>query len=238
MLFHPVGSFVLYGVAVAVLVAGAIAWITRAYVRAGGRNRIAQIASAIGGALAVFGLYAGIGSPGAPDQALGGRIAGLEARVQAQGLEAVSPDELLAVLERRARADPDSIEARLYAGLILEELGRDADAARAFQAVLRRDGRHARATIELGRISARLKGPTDPATLGLFARAAELAPADPLPWFYQALAASEQGRHGDAIRFWQGAQARFAPDDPRQAMIAQMLEDARKLPKAPVPVRS
>lgn len=238
MHFHPVWSFVLYGFAVAVLAAGAIAWIARAYVRAGGRDRFAQIAWAVGGAAGVLGLYAAVGSPGSPDQALAGRVAALEARVQARGLEAVTPDELLAVLEHRAHADPDSIEARLYSGLILEEIGRDGDAARAFQAVLRRDGSHARATLELGRISARLNGPTDPATLGLFARAAELAPADPLPWFYQALAASEEGRRSDAIKFWTGAQARFAPEDPRQAMIAQMLADARKLPEAPARGRS
>ncbi len=222
----------------ALLAAAAIAWVTRAYVRAGGYNRGAQMAGAAGAALAVLGVYMAVGSPSAPDQALAGRVAALEARVQAGGLEAVTPEELLAVLTRRAQADPASIEARLYSGLILEELDRDNEAARAFEAVLRRDGGHPRAMLELGRISARLNGPAHPATLDLFARAAELAPADPLPWFYQGLVASEQGRRLDAIRFWEGAQARFPRDDPRQSMIAQMLADARKLPKSTPPARS
>jgi cytochrome c-type biogenesis protein CcmH len=222
----------------ALLVAGAIGWVARAYVRAGGRNRAGQILAAGGFALAVLGLYLAVGKPNVPGLPLKARVAALEARVQAGGLDAVTPEELLAVLEARAKADPAAIVPRLYAGLILSGLGRDEEAARAFDAVLRRDPRNARASLELGRVLARINGPNDPATLAQFAHAAELAPKDPLPWFYQGLAASAQGQRNEAIRFWQGAQARFAPDDPRQAMVSQMLADARKLPQTTSAQRS
>lgn len=217
----------------ALVVAGAIGWVARAFVRAGGRDRAGQTIWAAIGGVAVLGVYAALGAPGAPDLGLEARLSRLEARVQAQGLEAVSPEEVLAVLARRAKADPAAIEPRLYSGLILAGLNRDEEAARAFESVLRRDGRHVRATLELGRVSARLNGPTNARTLAVFARAAQLAPGDPLPWFYQGLAASEQGRRQDAITFWEGAQARFAPEDPRQQMAAEMLAQARKLPAAP-----
>ena len=221
----------IFGLA-AVLVASAIGWVTRAYVRAGGRNRAGQILAAGGFALAVVGLYLAVGKPNQPGLPLKARVAVLEARVQAGGLEAVTPEELLAVLEARAKADPAAITPRLYAGLILAGLGRDEEAAGAFDAVLRRDPRNARASLELGRVLVRLNGPNDPAALAQFARAAELAPKDPLPWFYRGLAASAQGQRNEAIRFWEGARARFAPEDPRQAMVSQMLTDARKLPQA------
>lgn len=230
-------SFWVLGLA-SVLVAGAILWVARAYVRAGGRNRGGQILAAGGFALAVLGLYLAVGKPNAPGLPLKARVAALEARVQAGGLEAVTPEELLAVLEARAKADPVATTPRLYAGLILTGLGREEEAARAFDAVLRRDPRNARASLELGRVLAKLNGPNHPATLAQFARAAELAPSDPLPWFYQGLAASAQGQRQEAIRFWEGARARFAPEDPRQAMVSQMLADARKLPRSAPAQRS
>lgn len=149
----------------ALLVAGAIGWVARAYVRAGGRNRAGQILAAGGFALAVLGLYLAVGKPNVPGLPLKARVAALEARVQAGGLDAVTPEELLAVLEARAKADPAAIVPRLYAGLILSGLGRDEEAARAFDAVLRRDPRNARASLELGRVLARINGPNDPATL-------------------------------------------------------------------------
>ncbi len=48
-------------------------------------------------------------------------------------------------------------------------------------------------------------------------------PNEPLVWFYQALAADQDGRSEDAARHWRAAQRLFPADDPRQAMIAQRL---------------
>lgn len=211
--------------------AAVIAWVGRAYLRHGGRNRVHLALGAGAAALSAIGIYAVIGSPDAPAAPYAPRIAEIRARVQAGGPEAVAADELLAILNQAAHEDPAAVEPRLLAGLIHLQGNRLRDAARSFEAVLRRDPANARAALELARVSAAMNGPAHQGTQQLFARAALLDPANPLPWIYKGLAATEEGRRDDAIDAWEGALQRFSPEDPRRQMAQQMLNEALKTPR-------
>ncbi|MGE0292897.1 MAG: tetratricopeptide repeat protein [Hyphomonadaceae bacterium] len=193
----------------AVLVAAAAAWTLRAYRRAGGADaRTALVACAAIGAIAA-GAYLAVGRPelgGAPYQH---RIAALQQRP----LTSLSPDEALAVMTERARQQPDSSLPHLVSGEILLRTGRPREAALAFETALRREPRQAAAMLGLGEALVSIDGRFTPEAVALFEQAATLTD-DPAPWVYQAMAASEQGRAGDARRLWGEAYARMAEDDP------------------------
>jgi cytochrome c-type biogenesis protein CcmH len=98
-------------------------------------------------------------------------------------------------------------------------MDRPQDAARAYDAALRRDPNAADAMIGMGKAFVAIdEGRVGPDALRLFTAAAEAAPTDPRPWIYQAMAAMQQGDHGAAQRAWGEAGKRMAPDDPRRAM--------------------
>jgi tetratricopeptide (TPR) repeat protein len=61
-------------------------------------------------------------------------------------------DEALAAYHDAAEADPDSAEAEYKGGLCAERLGRNGDAAAAYQRALSRDGGHAKARAALDRL--------------------------------------------------------------------------------------
>ena len=211
--------------------AAVIAWVGRAYLRHGGRNRLHLALGAGVAAFAALGVYAVIGSPNLPAAPYAPRIADIRERVKTAGPEAVAADELLAVLNQAARENPAAVEPRVLAGLIHLQGNRLREAARSFESALRRDPANARAALELARISAAMNGPAHQGTQQLFARAAMLDPANPLPWIYKGLAATEEGRREDAIAAWEGALQRFGPDDPRRQMAQQMLSEALKTPR-------
>jgi len=223
-------ALLLFGLA-ALAAAAAIAWVGRAYIRHGGRDRARLAMGAGAAALGALGLYAVIGSPAAPGAPYAPRIAAIKARVEAGGPEAVTAQELLAVLNEAARKNPADAEPRIFAGLIQMQSNQLREAARSFESALRRDPANARAALELARISAAMNGPAHQNTQQLMARAALLDPANPVPWIYKGLAAAEEGRRDDAVDAWQGALARFAPEDPRRQMALQMLAEAQKTPR-------
>lgn len=209
-------------VAAALLVAAG-GWLAlRAYRRAAPerpapRWGVALIAAA---GLAVLGVYVAIGVPGLP----GGSYAAREAALLRADPATFQAEEWRAYLNAKARAAPDDPEPLFLLGVIEAQLGRAEPAARAFEAALRRDPNYAPALFELGRVQFQLdQGAASPRTRALFEAAARAMPNEPLVWFYQALAADQDGRSEDAARHWRAAQRLFPADDPRQAMIAQRL---------------
>ncbi len=193
-----------------------------AYRKGGGARPIASLAA--GGVLCVsaFGIYMAIGRPDLPDQPYAARIDALKQRP----IESYTEGEMLARLAAEARANPTDARPHIATGILYAELGRDQEAARAFQAALRRDPNSALAMLNLGRALVRIdQGRVGPDALNVFAAAAAAAPDDPTPWLYQALAATQDGRRADAARLWAEVKARLAPDDPRQAMAARMIAE-------------
>ncbi|MGE3302383.1 MAG: hypothetical protein AB7M12_04660 [Hyphomonadaceae bacterium] len=209
----------------AALAAAAVAWwIARAYAkREAARPSRAAFAAAAAALLAALALYLSIGRPELADDPYAPRLAELQRRDPA----AMPPEELLAVLAARARAAPGDARPHLYAGEILSGQGRDAEAARAFAAALRRDPNSAPALTGMGRVMVRLdEGAVGPAALDLFRRAAAIDPADPAPWLYQALAATQAG-DARARTLWAEVLQRLPPDDPRRAMAQAMVNAPR-----------
>jgi len=217
----------------ALAAAAACAWVARAYARAGGRPGTTALGACAGAAIAVLGLYLMIGKPTASGAPHAERLEMLRDRVKAGGAAQLSLEEQLALLQQRTREAPDDAIAQRLSGRVLAALGRDFEAARAFQASLRREPNDAPTLLDLARASLRLnQGAMTPETLALFERAAELDPSDPAGWLYQAIAATEAGRHQDAERLWGETLARLPERDPRREMAARM-QDAARQSRAP-----
>lgn len=208
----------------ALLCAGAAFWVLRAYRRAGGGARTAFPAltacAAVG--VATLGAYLLIGHPEMPGAAYAQRLDALKQRDPAT----YNVDEALALLHEAGREHPNDALPHFYSGQLLLNQGRAQEAARAFDAALRREPQLAEAMMGLGRAMVRMEeGRVSPEALALFQQAAQLTD-DPAPWIYQAMAAMEQDREADARRLWGEALARMAPDDPRREMAQRMARGA------------
>lgn len=205
----------------AVLCAAAAAWVLRAYRRAdgGAAARAAPAFIACGFVIAAtLALYLGIGSPSLPGAPLAARLAALKHRDPTS----FTADEALAILSQAARDDPSDPRPLFYSGQVLLDSGRAEEAARVFDAALRRDPRNVEAMLGLGRSMVRIdEGRVSPEALALFEQAG-VASDDPAPWVYQAMAAMQEDRAVDAQRLWGQAYARMTPDDPRRAMAQRM----------------
>lgn len=222
--------------AAALFAAAAGWWMMRAYARAGGApapapgksTRAWWVGGVAAAALATVALYAAIGRPDLPDQPYASRLQALKKTDPTQ----MSPEQILAVLGERARQDRNDPRPHIFTAEILAQMGRPEEAARAYEAALRRDPMNPNALLGLGRISVELQaGAITPQTLALFQAAAMTAPKDPTPWLYQALAATQEQRWDDALKLWPEVEKRLAPDDPRHAMVAMMMAEAKNPPK-------
>jgi cytochrome c-type biogenesis protein CcmH len=205
----------------ALLTASAAIWVLRAYRRAeGGAVARAVPVFAVCAALvaAALGIYLLIGRPDLPDAPYLARLEALKHRDPTS----FNADEALAVLGAAARDNPDDPLPHLYSGQVLLETGRSEEAARAFDAALRREPQLADAMLGLGRAMVRIDdGRVSPEALRLFEQSGALS-NDPAPWIYQAMAAMQEDRAADARRFWGEALTRMQPNDPRRAMAQRM----------------
>ncbi|MEZ5996032.1 MAG: tetratricopeptide repeat protein [Hyphomonadaceae bacterium] len=200
----------------AVLVGAAAFWALRAYRRAGAGRDAARGALALCAATAAvaLGVYLVIGRPslaGAPFEA---RLEALKNRDPST----ITGDEWLAVLNRAARLNPNDATPHLLAGRILLDQGRAREAAREYDAALRREPRSGEALLGLGRATVGVEGRVTPEALAFFHQAAEIDTGDPAPWLYMAMAAMQEDRAADARQAWGEAFRRMAPDDPRREM--------------------
>jgi cytochrome c-type biogenesis protein CcmH/NrfG len=203
----------------AALVAACAFWAMRAFRRAGGkasRGPAALVVCAVVGIVAA-GAYLAIGNPTLPGASYRQRLAALADRDPST----LTVEEALAVLSEAAREHPRDPLPHFYAGQLLLDQRRPQEAARSFDAALRREPRMAEALMGLGRAIVQSEGRVTPEAIAYFQQAGELTD-DPAPWIYQAMAAMEQGDEGGARRFWGEALRRMGPDDPRRAMAQQM----------------
>ncbi|MBY0562894.1 MAG: hypothetical protein K2P58_01810 [Hyphomonadaceae bacterium] len=202
------------------MVGAAAFWVLRAYRRAGGGSSSPAPALLACGAVAVLGLviYLINGRPELPDAPFEARLEALKQRDP----RTYTADEALAVLAVAARENPNDPYPHFYSGQLLLAQGRGAEAARAFDAALRREPRLAEALIGLGRaIVATENGVITPEAIATFRQAATLTD-DPAPWIYQALAAMERNDDAEARRLWGEALSRMSEDDPRREMARRM----------------
>lgn len=208
--------------AAAIITASAGYWTLRAYRNAGGRRARGSLMLCGAVALVALGVYLLIGRPDLPDAPYEARLAALKQRDPTT----YTADEALAVLNEAARAEPTDPRPHFYSGQIHLGQGRPREAARAYDAALRRDPRNAEALVGLGRALVAIEdGRLTPEALAAFQQAATLT-EDPAPWLYQAIAAMEAGEGGEARRLWGEAYRRMAPNDPRREMALRMSREA------------
>lgn len=199
----------------AVLAAGAAFWTLRAARRAGGdaqTGRMVLLALA-GASVVALGLYLVNGRPDLPGNAYAARLEALSQRP----IETYTVDEALAVLGEHARATPNDPTPHLYSGEILLANGRPQEAARAFDAALRRDPQSAQALMGMAKAMVAIDGRFTPESLAMFEQASSLTD-EPTPWIYRAMAAMEEDDGANAQRMWGEALSRMSADDPRREM--------------------
>lgn len=199
----------------ALITLAAAIWTLRAYREAGGRRARGSMMFAGAVGLVALGAYLVMGRPELPDAPFSERLAALKERDRAT----YNGEEWLAYLADEAKAEPDNAAPLFMTGQIYLAHRRPEEAARAFDAALRRDPLLVPALLGLGRSLMAIDGGTiSPEALAAFQQAAALDDADPTPWLYQALAAMEADNGAEARRFWGEAHRRMREDDPRREM--------------------
>ena len=169
-----------------------------------------------------LGVYLATGRPDLPGAAHEARLDALVARDPST----YTGDEWLAVMARDAGADPQDPMPHFASGQILLAQNRPQEAARAFDAALRRRPEFAGALMGLALSLSAIEGSrTPPEALALFEQAAALTD-DPAPLIYQGIAAVEQGRANDARSHFDEALSRMSADDPRRAVVSEMRREA------------
>jgi cytochrome c-type biogenesis protein CcmH len=207
----------------ALLAAAAAWWVARAYGRAGGKAEAALL-GIVFALLGAGALYLGIGRPELPDEPHAQRMAAL----MNKDPSALTANELLAVLDERARTDKDDARPLIFSGEILTQLGRPDIAISKFHAALARDPKAVGALVGLGRAQVVLdQGKVTDQAQKAFKQARALTPDDPIPWLYLALGASQEEAYAEAVTLWPEALKRLPSGDPRRQMAGQMLAEAR-----------
>jgi cytochrome c-type biogenesis protein CcmH len=204
----------------ALMTAAAAFWVLYAYRHAGGGERSPRGALAMCGlvALIALGAYLFVGRPELPDAPYQARMAALKQRDPGT----YTSEEALAVLDQAAHARPHDPLPYYYSGWILFNQRNAQEAARAFDAALRRDPHLGEAALGLGRSLVAINdGRVTPDALQAFRQAGTLT-EDPAPWIYQAMAAMQENNAADARKFWGEALSRMASDDPRREMAQRM----------------
>jgi cytochrome c-type biogenesis protein CcmH len=208
----------------ALLCAGAAFWVLRAYRHAGGGARTAfpALTACAVVAIATLGAYLLIGRPELAGAAYAQRLEVLKERDPTT----FTADEALAVLHEAARENTRDPLPHFYAGQLLLNQGRAQEAARAFDAALRREPRLAEAMIGLGRAMVQIEGRVTPEAADMFETATTFTD-DPAPWLYLAMHAAQEGDTANLRRYANEAGSRMAPGDPRQEMVRALNRQGR-----------
>jgi cytochrome c-type biogenesis protein CcmH len=162
-------------------------------------NRLVLGVIATGVVVLAAGLYAVSGSPGRADLPFKARERELLSRDPAT----LTQDEILLLLQERARQSPDDPQPHALMGQVLAAAGRDADALRAYQAALRRAPNDAEAIAEAGAILTRLNGGKVGADAqAAFDAALKINPKSVAAQFYLGLVDWQAGRKDAAMSAW------------------------------------
>jgi len=195
---------------VAVVVAVGGSWIVANTLR----SRAVVLAAAAVGILC----YVFIGQPAKPDQPLSARLEELDKRSRT-GAETMTPDQLMALLQKRALDDPADPNAHKFMGDLLESVGRVDEAVMAYQSALRRDPEFQPALKDLADLLFKRSGAVDAYTTELYRAAYRQAPDDARIGFMAALGDYQAGKVAEAEAEWARIEAPLAAEDPRRQMF-------------------
>jgi cytochrome c-type biogenesis protein CcmH len=192
----------------------------------GGRRMAA--AAIVAMPVAALGLYLTIGAPLVPDQPLAGR---LTAPPGTQDLAT-----LLARVEEHLAASPGDGRGWEVVAPIYLRLGRFDDAVRAYSRALTILGATARRQGDLGEaIVVAAGGIVTEEARAAFQRARDLAPDDPRPRFFLALALGQEGRADEAAAAWRALVENAPADAPWLAAARRELAAIEAPPTAAGP---
>lgn len=144
-------------------------------------------------------------------------------------------EEILTILQERARQNPSDPTPHVFMGQVLASIGREAEAIRAFQAALRRDPRNVDAMAELGGIVLQGNGGVmDEQASAIFAQASAIAPDHPMVRYYRGLSRWQTGARDGAIADWRTAWSALQPDDPqRNTLLARIVAELSRVEVGP-----
>lgn len=179
-----------------------------------GLRKFATIAI-IGMPILALGLYLIVGSPASHDQPLAARP------------DALAEREVLALVnkvEAHLAAVPDDGKGWEVLAPVYRRLGRTADAVNAYTKAIALLGPTAEREGDLGEaIAAASNGRVTPDAEAAFEKARQLAPDDPRPRFYLALALTQAGRADEARAAWQALLVNAPADAPWVQVASQQL---------------
>lgn len=156
--------------------------------------------------IAALGLYLILGSPNQPDESLAARPEATQHREIAA---------LIRQVEAHLAAIPDDGKGWEVIAPIYVKLGRFDDAARAYSNTIRLLGSTAERESDLGEAIVRANdGVVTPDAKAAFERARGLAPDDPRPQFYLAIALGDAGKKDEAIAAWHALLQNAPADTP------------------------
>ena len=162
-----------------------------------------------------LGLYLVVGSPRTPD-------APLAARPDVQAAREVQA--LVTQVETHLAAEPSDGKGWEVLAPVYRRLGRTADAVNAYTKAIALLGATAEREGDLGEaIIAASNGAVTPEAHAAFETARQLAPDDPRPRFYLALALTQAGRTDEARAAWQALLANSPADQPWVQVAEQQL---------------
>jgi cytochrome c-type biogenesis protein CcmH len=198
-----------------------------------GKRLDRRVVSAIAASVALLtgGMYALSGSPGLGDLPFVQRERELLARDPAT----LTQDEILILLQERARQNPDDAVPHALMAQVLASAGRDQDALRAYQAVLRRTPDDSEAIAEAAGILVRLSdGQMNPDAKSALDAALKINPKSPAARYYLALADWQAGRKDEAVAAWSSAYNAQEDGSPGASLLAaRVVEVMSKLDRGP-----
>jgi cytochrome c-type biogenesis protein CcmH len=180
-------------------------------------NKLALAGLVIGVVFATAGFYLAAGSPTQSDLPFAKR----ERELMSRDPATLNQDEILVLLQERARLNPDDPVPHMLMGQVMKTIGRDQDALRAFQAVLRRNPRDSEAIAEAAGVLIRLNdnkmGPDAQAALS---EALKINPTSPAASFYLGLVQWDAGQKEAAMGIWSKAYDALSAKPDGQALLA------------------
>ncbi len=175
--------------------------------------------------IASLALYLAVGAPGRPDTPLKQRLDNAVANNDIQAL--------MAKAEAHLAEKPDDLRGWKVLAPIYRAGERYADAAKAYENILRLAGGDAETYADYGEMLVLANAGLVPKeATRAFAEALKRDPKSPKARFYAGLALKQDGKKAEALVLWQGLIADAGPQDPwRDALAAQI---ASLTPGAPV----
>jgi cytochrome c-type biogenesis protein CcmH len=194
----------------------------------GPKPLMAAIAAILAMPVAGLLIYAGIGSPGLPDQPFAERATG-GAGIMADGAPRLSMQEALARLRAHLKNKPDDLTGWLLLARSEVGLGRYREGAEAYRHAAELSSYRPDIAAEWGEALVMAEGAVTPAAARAFEAGLKDKASAPKSRYYLALAKLEQGDPRGALRGWADLAADSPPDADWLPLLRQRIAEVAKV---------